>query len=94
MVGAKNKIFLIVNRGPAHTAKKTKSFVASLGGALQLFYLPPYSADYNPDELAWKHLRADTVARSSITNFADFIKKVKSSMLSCSVLPQRSAPSS
>ena len=63
MVGVKNKIFLIVDRGPAHIAKKTKEFVASLDGALQLFYLPPYSPDYNPGSR-------------------------------CSVLPQRSAPSS
>src|SRR5215469_16431583 len=53
---AKDKIFLIVDRGPAHIAKKTKKFVASLGGALQLLYLPPYAPDYNPDELVWKHL--------------------------------------
>src|SRR6202008_1932924 len=32
MVGSKNKIFLIVDRGPAHVAKKTKAFVASLSG--------------------------------------------------------------
>jgi transposase len=89
MVGAKNKIFLIVDRGPAHIAKKTKEFVASLGGALQLFYLPPYSPDYNPDELVWKHLKADTVGRSSITNFADFRKKVKSSMLSLQRSPAK-----
>jgi len=37
MVGAKNKIFLIVDRGPAHVAKKTKAFVAGLGGKLRLF---------------------------------------------------------
>jgi transposase len=24
---------------------------------LQLFYLPPYSPDRNPDELVWKHLK-------------------------------------
>src|SRR6478752_6211940 len=42
MVGCKTKIFLIVDRGPAHVAKKTKAFVAGLGGALRLFYLPPY----------------------------------------------------
>src|SRR5215831_12228612 len=41
MVGAKNKIFLIVDRGPAHIAKKTKEFVASLRGALQLSICPP-----------------------------------------------------
>ena len=82
MVGAKNKIFLIVDRGPAHVAKKTKAFVAGLGGKLRLFYLPPYSPDRNPDELVWKHLKADTVGRTSITSLADFRTKVKSSMLS------------
>src|SRR6266571_4930667 len=82
MVGCKTKIFLIVDRGPAHVAKKTKAFVAGLGGALRLFYLPPYSPDRNPDELVWKHLKADTVGRASITSLADFRKKVKSSMLS------------
>ena len=51
MVGAKNKIFLIVDRGPAHIAKKTQTFVASLGGRLKLFHFPPYSPDTNPDEL-------------------------------------------
>jgi hypothetical protein len=40
-MAAKNRIFLIVDRGPAHIAKKTKAFIASLGGQLRLFYLPP-----------------------------------------------------
>jgi transposase len=89
MVGAKNKIFLIVDRGPAHIAKKTKAFVARLGRALRLFYLPPYSPDKNPDELVWKHLKADTVGRTSITSLADFKNKVKSSMLSLQRNPQK-----
>ena len=41
--GATQKIFLIVDRGPAHRANKTRAFVESLGGALRLFFLPPYS---------------------------------------------------
>jgi len=81
MIGSKNGIFLIVDRGPAHIAKKTKAFVASLGGRLRLFYLPPYSPDRNPDELVWKHLKADTVGRASIVSFGDFKYKVRSSML-------------
>src|SRR5882757_500421 len=82
MIGSRNKIFLIVDRGPAHVAKKTKAFVAGLGGKLRLFYLPPYSPDRNPDELVWKHLKSDTVGRTSITCLDDFRTKVKSSMLS------------
>src|SRR6266481_5215172 len=89
MVGTKNKIFLIVDRGPAHVAKKTKAFVAGLDGKLRLFYLPPYSPDRNPDELVWKHLKADTVGRTSITSLDDFKTKVKSSMLSLQRNPEK-----
>ena len=66
MAGAKRAIFLIVDRGPAHIAKKTRAFVDSQHGRLRLFFLPPYSPDRNPDELVWKHLKADTVGRMTI----------------------------
>lgn len=89
MVGSKNKIFLIVDRGPAHVAKKTKAFVASVGDRLRLFYLPPYSPDRNPDELVWKHLKADTVGRASITSLDDFKEKVRTSMLSLQRSPTK-----
>ena len=89
MVGSKRKIFLIVDRGPAHVAKMTKAFVATLNGALRLFFLPPYSPDRNPDELVWKHLKADTVGRASITNLSDFRSKAKSSMVSLQRNPEK-----
>ena len=78
--GAEQKIFLIVDRGPAHRAKKVSVFVESLGGRLRLFFLPPYAPDHNPDELVWKHLKADTVGRMAVTSREDFEKKVRSSM--------------
>jgi transposase len=80
IVGAKHEIFLIVDRGPAHIAKKTRTFVESLKGKLRLFYLPPYSPDRNPDELVWKHLKADTVGRMVVIGRDDFKRKVRSSM--------------
>jgi transposase len=78
MVGATRPIFLIVDRGPAHRAKKTRAFVETLGGKLRLYFRPPYSPDRNPDELVWKHLKADTVGRSAIQGYADYKAKVKS----------------
>src|SRR6202790_931607 len=80
LIGAKRKIFLIVDRGPAHRAKKTKAFVETLGGQLMLYFLPPYSPDRNPAELVWKHLKADTVGRMAVTGKTDFKRKVRSSM--------------
>ena len=89
LIGCENKIFLIVDRGPAHIAKKTKEFVASLEGRLRLFYLPRFSPDRNPDELVRKHLKADTVGRTSIASFDDFKDKVRSSMLSLQRCPAK-----
>jgi transposase len=80
VAGAKRAIFPNVDRGPAHRAKKTAAFVDDLGGKLRLFFLPPYSPDRNPDELVWKHLKADTVGRMAVTGKDDFKRKVRSSM--------------
>jgi transposase len=89
LTGAKRRIFLIVDRGPAHRAKKTKAFVETLGGRLKLFFLPPYSPDRNPDELVWKHLKADTVGRMVVTSKADFKSKVVTSMRSLQRNPRK-----
>lgn len=91
LVGAKHPIFLIVDRGPAHRAKKTKAFVETLGDKLKLFFLPPYSPDRNPDELVWKHLKADTVGRMVTTNRADFKEKVIASLRSLQKSPEKIA---
>jgi len=48
IAGAARAIFLIVDRGPAHIARKTRAFIESLNGSPRLFYLPPYSPDRNP----------------------------------------------
>jgi len=41
IAGAERTIFLIVDRGPAHRAKKTKSFVETLGGNCGCFFCLP-----------------------------------------------------
>jgi transposase len=82
LAGVKRPIYLIVDRGPAHISKKTREFVKTLGDNFKLFYLPPYAPDRNPDELVWKHLKADTTGRMVTTGKADFKSKVVSSMRS------------
>ena len=48
-------IFLIVDQHSSHRAKAVQEFVAS-DGHLELFFLPPYSPELNP-ELVWNHLK-------------------------------------
>jgi transposase len=89
VAGAKRKIFLIVDNGPSHVSQKTKAFVASIADQLELFYLPPYSPDLNPDELVWNHLKTNTVGRSTVTDKDDFKKKVTRSMKSLQKNPEK-----
>jgi transposase len=46
----KGTIFLIVDGHPSHKASKVKQFVAETRGRLELYLLPPYSPELNPDE--------------------------------------------
>jgi transposase len=89
LVGTKKKIFLILDNGPSHVSKKTKAFVASVAKKLELFYLPPYSPDLNPDELVWNHLKNHTVGRTTVTDKNDFKKKVVGSMRSLQKNPEK-----
>lgn len=57
-------IFLIVDGASAHKAKKTKEFIASTEGRLNLFFLPPYSPQLNPDEWVWSNVKNSRIGRA------------------------------
>ena len=78
---------VIMDNLPAHKVTGVREAIEASGASL--VYLPPYSPDRNPDELVWKHLKADTVGRTSITSFDDFKDKVRSSMLSLQRSPAK-----
>ena len=48
--GAKRKIFLIVDNLRVHKAKVVGEWVAERSNRIELFFLPPYSPELNPDE--------------------------------------------
>lgn len=51
------KIVLIVDGHPVHTVKRVQQFVAQQAGQVELHFLPPYSPDLTPDELAWAQVK-------------------------------------
>lgn len=57
-------VFLIVDGSPAHTAKAVKQHVQSAKGKLNLFFLPPYSPDLNPDEWVWNNVKNTHIYRT------------------------------
>ena len=64
-------VFLILDRAPYHTSGETRKFAEATGGGLQLFFLPSYSPELNPDELVGKNVKHDHLDRASIKNATD-----------------------
>jgi len=44
------KVFLILDRLPVHRAKSVRAWLAEREAEIEVFYLPPYSPELNPDE--------------------------------------------
>lgn len=63
LLDVKGKIFLVVDNVSYHKSKEVKVWVAERTDRIELFYLPGYSPDLNPDEWVWKNIKNDNIAR-------------------------------
>jgi transposase len=59
----KKPLFLVLDSLPAHKAKMVEHYVGSTAGRLQLFFLPGYAPELNPDELVWNHAKRTGTAK-------------------------------
>jgi transposase len=57
-------IFLVVDGSSVHKATLVTDYVTGTHGKLELFFLPPYSPELNPDEWVDKNVKHDRVART------------------------------
>jgi len=56
-------VTLIVDSHPAHIAKMTARFVQDAEGKLEMFFLPGYAPDLNPDEFVWNHVKTHGLSK-------------------------------
>lgn len=89
LVGAKRKIFLIVDGHPAHRSKRVKEYVVSTNGKLGLFYLPGYSPELNPDEFVWNDLKNQVIGRKFVSNKDDLKSMILGGMRSMQKNPKK-----
>jgi transposase len=75
---AERPIFLILDGHPVHRSAKVKTLLDSLKGQLQLYFLPPYSPELNPDEWVWNDLKNNGIGRMAVTGPDDMKGKVVS----------------
>jgi len=86
---AERMIFLIVDGHPAHKAKMVTRFVESVKDRLQIFFLPPYSPELNPDERVWNDLKNNAVGRKFINSPKELNKAVISHLRLVQKSPNR-----
>ena len=57
-------LVVIWDNSPAHRGEVLRAYLRTPGLDLQLVALPPYSPDYNADELIWKWIREEVTANT------------------------------
>jgi transposase len=60
-------VVVVMDQAKPHTSKMTKAFIEARL-RLHVFYLPPYSPDWNPDEKVWNHLKNHELKAHRATN--------------------------
>jgi len=86
--GAKNPVFLILDGHPTHKSKKVREYVQSINGMLELYYLPGYSPELNPDETVWSYVKYHSVGKEVVTGPTEFKSLVLGALRSLQRLPQ------
>jgi transposase len=62
------KIYLIVDGHPAHKTNKVKEWLTHNNDKMQLYYLPPYSPELNPDELLNQDIKTNVIGKNRPIN--------------------------
>ena len=72
------KLFLIVDGHPVHKSAKVKQWAAANATRLELFFLPGYSPELNPDELLNQDVKSNALGRRRPRDRKEMINGVRS----------------
>ena len=73
-----SKIFLILDRYSVHTSRKVQEWVAAHKNRIELFYLPAYSPELNPDELLNQDLKSNALRSRRPSTKEELLRKTRS----------------
>jgi transposase len=86
---AGQKVFLIVDNLKVHHAKLVKAWVDSHRHEIELFYLPAYAPDHNPDEYLNNDLKQKLRQRPQPASKDDLIKNTRAVLRAIQRSPKR-----
>lgn len=86
---ARQKIFLIVDNLRVHHAKKVQAWTARHSDKIELFFLPPYSPEHNPDEYVNQDIKQALKKKPSPDSKDQLHKNLSSYMRSLQRKPKK-----
>ena len=84
----RQKVFLVVDGHPSHTAKAAERYVEHLGGRLELHRLPTYAPDLNPDEFVWSHMKTNGVSKKPLKQHESLRDRVEEDLVKIKADPR------
>ena len=86
---SKRKVFLILDNLRAHHSKKVREWLEKHKAEIEVFYLPPYAPEYNPDELLNSDLKRGIGKKSMPRSEKELERNVRSHMKSVQLNPNK-----
>lgn len=86
---ARRKLFMILDNMPVHNAEIVKAWMAEKKDQIEVFYLPSYSPELNPDEYMNSDLKARVHGSTPIRSKADLKAKAIAHSRKLQKLPGR-----
>ena len=84
---ADRKVFLIVDGHPVHRSRKVKAWLAKHAERIEMFYLPGYCPELNPDELLNQDVKSNAVGRRRPSDRNDLTAGVRTYLRSTQKQP-------
>ena len=86
---SKKKVFLILDNLRVHHSKKVQEWVEKHKEEIEVFYLPPYAPEYNPDELVNSDLKRSVGSKASSQSKEEPEHNVRSHLKSLQLNPYK-----
>ena len=91
LVADKKKVFLILDNLRVHHSKAVTAWLEDHKDQIELFFLPPYAPEYNPDELLNSDIKRNAGAQQSPRTQAELEANVQSRLAYLTATPNHVA---
>jgi transposase len=83
------KVFLVIDRHPAHTAGAVDEWVDDHNDEIEIIWLPRYSPEYNPEEFLNNDVKASLKSQPLPEDTPAFVNTIRKILDEIATLPER-----